>query len=140
MLLPVLLAGGVLAMSWNSLSFTAAAEISGRDQAGMAIGVQNTVLSAFGALAPVVVATVVVTASWPAAWVLLAVSQLAGVWVLGPLVREEEVRARTLAGRLRDRDEQRRLARTTPARRSCNASAPAGVTAGAAPSPAAARA
>jgi len=139
-LLPVLLAGGVLAMSWNSLSFTAAAEISGRDQAGMAIGVQNTVLSAFGALAPVVVATVIVAASWPAAWVLLAVSQLAGVWVLRPLVGEEEVRARTLEGRLRDRDEQRRRARTTPARRSCNASRPAGTTAGAAPSPVAAEA
>ena len=31
---PVLMAGGVAAMSWNGLSFTAAAEISGRRQAG----------------------------------------------------------------------------------------------------------
>src|SRR5919108_330553 len=40
-LLPALLAGGVLAASWNALSFTAAAELSGRRRAGTAIGVQN---------------------------------------------------------------------------------------------------
>jgi hypothetical protein len=39
---PVLVAGGVAAMSWNGLSFTAAAEISGRRQAGTAMGIQNT--------------------------------------------------------------------------------------------------
>jgi predicted MFS family arabinose efflux permease len=41
---PVLLAGGVAAMSWNGLSFTAAAEISGRRQAGKAMGIQNTAM------------------------------------------------------------------------------------------------
>lgn len=39
---PVLMAGGVAAMSWNGLSFTAAAEISGRRQAGAAMGIHNT--------------------------------------------------------------------------------------------------
>ena len=33
-LVPLLMGGGVLAMSWNGLSFTAAAEISGGEQAG----------------------------------------------------------------------------------------------------------
>ena len=43
-LVPLLMAGGVLAMSWNGLSFTAAAEISGGAQAGRAMGMQNTLM------------------------------------------------------------------------------------------------
>ena len=52
-------------MSWNGLSFTAAAEMSGRDRAGTAIGVQNTVLSIGGVIAPVAFGAAVVAASWP---------------------------------------------------------------------------
>ena len=44
LLVPVLMAGGVFAMSWNGLSFTAAAEISGGAQAGRAMGIQNTLM------------------------------------------------------------------------------------------------
>ena len=44
LLVPVLMAGGVFAMSWNGLSFTAAAEISGGAQAGRAMGLQNTLM------------------------------------------------------------------------------------------------
>jgi MFS family permease len=91
-LLPVLLAGGVLAASWNALSFTAAAELSGRRRAGTAIGVQNTVLNAAGAAAPVAFAAVVVASSWEVGWALLAVSQLVGVTILRPLVPEERAR------------------------------------------------
>jgi sugar phosphate permease len=83
---------GVLAMSWNGLSFTAAAEMSGRERAGTAIGVQNTVLSAGGVLAPIGFAAAVTATSWPAAWALLTVSQLAGVAALAPLVSEERRR------------------------------------------------
>ena len=93
-LLPVLLAGGVLAASWNALSFTAAAELSGRRRAGAAIGVQNTVLNAAGAVAPVAFAAVVVASSWELGWALLAVSQLVGVAILRPLVPEERARRR----------------------------------------------
>jgi hypothetical protein len=39
---PLLMAGGVAAMSWNGLSFTAAAEISGRRQAGQGDGESRT--------------------------------------------------------------------------------------------------
>ena len=91
-LLPVLIGAGVLAMAWNGLSFTAAAEMSGRERAGTSISVQNTVLSAFGAAAPVAFAASVGATSWPAAWALLTLSQLAGVVVLGPLVRDERAR------------------------------------------------
>jgi sugar phosphate permease len=91
-LLPALLLGGVLAASWNALSFTAAAELSGRRRAGTAIGVQNTLLNAGAALAPVWFAAVVTATSWELGWSLLAVSQLAGVAILGPLVAEERAR------------------------------------------------
>ncbi|HET8953815.1 MAG TPA: MFS transporter, partial [Solirubrobacteraceae bacterium] len=92
LLLPALLAGGVLAASWNGLSLTAATEMSGRERAGTAIGVQNTILNGAGAIAPVAFASVVVATSWPTAWALLALSQLAGVAVLAPLVSEERGR------------------------------------------------
>ena len=52
-LVPLLMGGGVLAMSWNGLSFTAAAEISGGAQAGRAMGMQNTLMRAAGAVVPV---------------------------------------------------------------------------------------
>jgi MFS family permease len=91
-LVPALLGAGVLAMSWNGLSFTAAAEMSGRARAGTAISVQNTVLSAGGALAPMAFAALVVATSWPVAWIALTAFQLGGVLVLGPSVLEERHR------------------------------------------------
>jgi sugar phosphate permease len=117
LVLGLLLAAGLPAMSWNGLSFTAAAEMSGRARAGTAVSVQNTVLSAAGAVAPVAFGALVVATSWPAAWVGLAACQLAGVVVLAPLVDEEHER----------RDErERRLAAAQAARRrgSWQASAP----------------
>jgi sugar phosphate permease len=98
-LVPVLVGAGVLAMSWNGLSFTAAAEMSGRERAGTAIGVQNATLVAAGAPASVAFAAAVTAAGWPVAWSLLAVAQVAGILVLGPLVPEE--RARRAARRKR---------------------------------------
>jgi sugar phosphate permease len=92
LVVPALVGTGVLAMSWNGLSFTAAAEMSGRTRAGTAISVQNTVLSAGGALAPMAFAALVVATSWPAAWIALTAFQLGGVLVLGPSVAEERRR------------------------------------------------
>ena len=98
-LVPVLLAAAVTAASWNGLSFTAAGELSGRERAGTAMGIQNTVLSAGAALAPVGFGAMVALTSWPVAWGLLCLSQLAGVLVLGPLVGEEEDRRQARAAR-----------------------------------------
>lgn len=109
--LPVLVAGGILAMSWNGLSFTAAAEMSGRERAGTAMGVQNTVLSVFGALAPIAVASAVTVGSYPAAWAGLALIQAVGVAVLRPLVGEERTRRAARDARLR------RAASAAPVRR-----------------------
>jgi sugar phosphate permease len=107
LLLPALVAGGVLAGSWNSLSLTAATEMSGRERAGAAIGVQNTVHNLAAALAPVAFAALVVATSWPAAWTLLCASQLAGVAVLAPLVGEERRRRAARRERLRTRSGSR---------------------------------
>ena len=49
-LLPVLVAAGVLSMSWNSLSFAAAVELAGHGRSGVAIGLQQTLLNGPGAL------------------------------------------------------------------------------------------
>ena len=56
--------GGVLAMSWNGLSFTAAAEISGGEQAGRAMGMQNTLMRAMGAVVPIGLGTLAAHGSW----------------------------------------------------------------------------
>jgi sugar phosphate permease len=114
LLLPALLCGGILAMSWNGLSFTAAGEMSGRERAGLAMSVQNTVLSAGGVLAPIGFALVVTATDWPIAWALLACSQLAGVWVLRPLVGEEEDRARARDARLKARARDTEPVRPNP--------------------------
>src|SRR5439155_10424592 len=57
------LAGGV-AMAWNGLSFTAAAELAGRARSGAALGMQQTALAASGALVPPAFAAVVAVSSW----------------------------------------------------------------------------
>ena len=54
----LVLAGG-LAMAWNGLSFTAAAEIAGRARSGAALGMQQTALAATGAVLPPAFAAVV---------------------------------------------------------------------------------
>jgi sugar phosphate permease len=92
LLIPVLLAAGVLAMSWNGLSFTATAEISGRARAGTAIGLQQTVMRGLSAAAGVGFGVLVAATSWPAGFALLTVFPLAGWWVLRPLADEEEDR------------------------------------------------
>jgi sugar phosphate permease len=78
------LAGG-LAMAWNGLSFTAAAEIAGPRQSGAAIGFQQTALAAAGAALPPAFAAVVAATSWRTGFALAALFPLAGVQLLWPL-------------------------------------------------------
>jgi sugar phosphate permease len=93
-LAPVLLATGILTMSWNGLSFTATAELSGRERAGTALGLQGTIMRALSAGAGFGFGTLVGATSWPAAFGLLAFLPLAGWVLLRPLVGEEESRVR----------------------------------------------
>ncbi len=92
LLYPVLLLAAVSTMSWNGLAFTAAAEISGRERAGTAMGVQNTILAFGAALAPLAFGALVAATSWAAAFGLLALAPAAAFVVLGPLVGDERGR------------------------------------------------
>jgi sugar phosphate permease len=80
-LVPVLVLAGVLGLSWNGLSFTAAAEIAGRARSGAAIGFQQTALAIAFTGAAIAFAAVVDAASWRVAFALAAVCPLAGAVV-----------------------------------------------------------
>jgi len=92
LLVPVLLVGGMFAMSWNGLSFTAAAEISGGAQAGRAMGLQNTLMRVLAAAAPLGLGALASVWSWRAAFVVMGLAPLAGRALLGPLVADERRR------------------------------------------------
>jgi sugar phosphate permease len=97
---PVLLAGGVAAMSWNGLSFTAAAEISGRRQAGTAMGIQNTSMRVVAVAVPVGLGGLAEAWSWQTAFVLMGVAPLVARALLQPLVADERRRRRERHARL----------------------------------------
>ena len=84
-LVPAFILAGGFAMSWNGLSFTAAAELAGRGRSGAAIGMQQTSLSVAGALVPPAFAAVVAATSWRVGFALAAVFPLVGVQLLRPL-------------------------------------------------------
>jgi sugar phosphate permease len=73
----LVVAGGA-AMSWNGLSFAAAAELAGRARSGAAIGFQQTILSATATGVPPVFAALVGATSWRAAFALVALAPLLG--------------------------------------------------------------
>jgi sugar phosphate permease len=85
LLVPAFVLAGGLAMAWNGLSFTAAAEIAGRSRAGAALGMQQTALAAAGAIVPPAFAVVVAASSWRVGFAAAAVFPLAGVQLLRPL-------------------------------------------------------
>jgi sugar phosphate permease len=99
-LVPLLMAGGVLAMSWNGLSFTAAAEISGGAQAGRAMGMQNTLMRAMGAVVPITLGTLAAHGSWRLTFLVMGLAPLAGRALLGPLVADEDERRRERLARI----------------------------------------
>jgi sugar phosphate permease len=82
-LVPVLVAAGVLSMSWNSLSFAAAVEIAGHGRSGAAIGLQQTLLNLPGSVYPAVFGAFVAATSWRAGFLAVALFPLAGWRVLG---------------------------------------------------------
>ena len=100
---PALMAGGVAAMSWNGLSFTAAAEISGRRQAGKAMGIQNTAMRVVAAGVPVGLGALASAASWSLVFVVMGIAPLIARALLGPLVEDERRRRREREARLESR-------------------------------------
>jgi sugar phosphate permease len=81
-LLPALVAAGALSLSWNALSFTAAAELAGRARSGAALGFQQTALSVASTAAPPLFAAMVAASSWGVGFGLAALFPLAGLAVL----------------------------------------------------------
>ena len=85
LLIPVFVAAGALSLSWNGLSFTAAAELAGRRHAGAALGFQQTALAITSAAAPPAFAAVVEAGSWSLAYGLAAAMPVAGIVVMRQL-------------------------------------------------------
>jgi sugar phosphate permease len=81
-LIPVLVVAGTLGMSWNGLSFTAAAEAAGARRSGAAIGFQQTILAIGGLIIPIWFAGLVSSASWRVAFFAAAACSLAGALLL----------------------------------------------------------
>jgi sugar phosphate permease len=81
-LLPALVTAGALSLSWNALSFTAAAELAGRARSGAALGFQQTALSVASTAAPPLFAAVVAASSWGVGFGLAALFPLAGLAVM----------------------------------------------------------
>jgi sugar phosphate permease len=81
-LVPTFVVAGGLAMAWNGLSLTAAAELAGEARSGAAIGFQQTALSTIGVATPIAFAAAVDTISWRAAFALAAIFPLLGVLAL----------------------------------------------------------
>jgi predicted MFS family arabinose efflux permease len=88
-LVPSLVLAGAFALSWNGLSFTAAAEAAGRARSGAGIGLRQTFLSIGAIVGPIGFAAVVHHASWRLAFVLAAASPLVGYGLLSPLAERK---------------------------------------------------
>ena len=89
LLIPALVVGTSLSMTWNGLSYTAAAELAGSARSGAAIGFQQTTLSVVGFLAAPLFAGLVDASSWRAGFAVWAAAPLAGWWLLGQLASED---------------------------------------------------
>jgi MFS family permease len=84
-LVPAFVLAGGIAMAWNGLSFTAAAEIAGPRRSGAALGMQQSALAAAGPIVPPAFAAVVAASSWRVGFAVAAAFPLAGVHLLRPL-------------------------------------------------------
>jgi sugar phosphate permease len=82
LLLPILVVAGALSLSWNGLSFTAAAELGGPARAGAALGLQQTTIGAASAVTPLVFATTVDATSWTVGFALAAAAALGGTAIV----------------------------------------------------------
>jgi MFS family permease len=87
LLVPALVLGGGLSMSWNGLAVAATIELAGPRQTGAALGVQQTLLGVSSVATPVVFAPFVAATSWRAGFGLTALFPLLGIWVLRRLGR-----------------------------------------------------
>jgi sugar phosphate permease len=85
LLLPVLAVAGGFAMGWNALAFTAAAELAGYARSGAALGLQQTALGVWAAIAAPAFALLVASTSWRTGFALVALTAIAAHRVLAGL-------------------------------------------------------
>lgn len=88
-LVPALVIATSLSMTWNGLSYTAAAELAGTARSGAAIGFQQTALAVVGFLAAPFFAALVDESSWRLGFAVCATAPLVGSWLLGQLAPED---------------------------------------------------
>ena len=81
-LVPALVVAGVFGISWNGLSFTAAAETAGLARSGAALGFQQTALGVLGAAFPPAFAWLVEATSWQTAFAVSTVGPALGLLAL----------------------------------------------------------
>jgi len=84
-LVPALVIAGGLGLSWNGLSFTAAAEVAGTRASGAALGLQQTILGIGGIAAPIGFAALVSATSWRVAFLAAGLFPVLGWVTLRPL-------------------------------------------------------
>jgi sugar phosphate permease len=82
LVVPALVLGGGLSMSWNALSVTAVVETAGARRSGAALGLQQTLLGVAVAAAPLAFAPLVSVTSWQTGFAVAAGFPLAAVAVL----------------------------------------------------------
>jgi hypothetical protein len=88
-----IVATGGLGLSWNGLSYAATAELAGAERSGAGIALQQTMLTASGASAPIAFGAILaLTSSWRTSFALAAAAPVLGVWILSPLARSEAAR------------------------------------------------
>ncbi len=88
-LVAALVAAGALSVGWNGLSFTATAELAGRERSGAALGFQQTALGLGCMVAPLAFAALVSVTSWPVGFAVLALLPLGAFATFGPLLAAE---------------------------------------------------
>jgi len=86
-LIPTLIVAGGIGLSWNGLSFVAAAEIAGARASGAAIGLQQTFLGVGAIAAPIAIAALVGATSWRVAFLVAGLFPLLGWAAIRPLAR-----------------------------------------------------
>jgi sugar phosphate permease len=93
-LLPAIVVCGVVGISWNGLSYTAAAETAGVARSGAALGLQQTLLGVTGAAVPPAFAALVAASSWRVAFTVAAAGPALGVLALLPVPESLQPRRR----------------------------------------------
>jgi sugar phosphate permease len=78
LLVPALVLMGCITISWNGLSFAAAAEAAGHARSGSSIGLQQTALAISGSAFPVAFGVFVAATSWRTGFAVVAIFPLIG--------------------------------------------------------------